>query len=544
MQANSGGSFINRQLYLPYECNSTNNASVIDSEDIVLVSPEIQQSLETRKLDVLQQKLKQYVSQTKTFQLEKVELLKQRVRARSVPCINYEEKMIQGHGSSTKGVKTYEDTRSETSDTETSEIQKLNDFQVVTNKRKRLTSPSTNHNAIKQKMEPTPTSNKFHVLGEVNTSDADAPNKESIKQNIPPFILYFVTAMPPLIKLIESCIDKNSYLIQVMNGNKVKVQVSTIDNYKLLKSVFDANNVARHTYSLEEEKKHRVVLKNMHHSTSVDDIIKELQNLGHEVTNIMNVTNRQTKEKKNLFFIDIKRNDNNNEIFKIKKFLNSVVIFEEPHKKRQLVQCKRCQCYGHTRNQCTRPFRCVKCAGNHDYRSCLKHKEDGKPATCVLCKGNHPANYKGCTVYQEILNRRMPIRNGVGLQANSKQNSSPSVRSIPNISSELKTKTSSQNYPAMHLPSTSKNGGSQTTYAQALRGNQPTFAQALVGNQNIQNTAKASIQPEIPGLNFIITAMQSMIQNQQEMIVKLTSEISLLREQLTKVLQNKNGGAF
>jgi hypothetical protein len=28
------------------------------------------------------------------------------------------------------------------------------------------------------------------------------------------------------------------------------------------------------------------------------------------------------------------------------------------------------------------------------------------PATCVLCKGDHPANYKGCTVYRNLVNIR------------------------------------------------------------------------------------------------------------------------------------------
>lgn len=47
----------------------------------------------------------------------------------------------------------------------------------------------------------------------------------------------------------------------------------------------------------------------------------------------MNVINSETREKKNIFFIDIKRKENNNEIFEIKLFLYSIVVFEEPHKK-------------------------------------------------------------------------------------------------------------------------------------------------------------------------------------------------------------------
>lgn len=270
----------------------------------------------------------------------------------------------------------------------------------------------------------------------------------------------------------------------------------------------------------------------MHHSTSTDEIKAELMELGHEVENIINFINKETQIKKNLFFIDLKRNDNNSKIFEIKRFMNSVLVFEEPHKKRELPQCKRCQCYGHTRNQCTRPYRCVKCAGDHDYRSCLKQKSDGTPAKCVLCNGSHPANYKGCTVYQEIINRKQPIRNGAGLQNQSyanqnlfrKRGTEPTVNATYQSHANPDPQSAGPNYESCRQPS----------YAKALsRGLQPAF-----------NSETFNPQPETPGFNFIIQTMQSMIQNQQEMIAKLTTEVSLLREQLTKALQNKNGGAI
>ena len=77
-----------------------------------------------------------------------------------------------------------------------------------------------------------------------------------------------------------------------------------------------------------------------------------------------------------------------------------------------IVQCKRCQNDGHTRNQCTQQFRCVKCAGTHDYRSCAKKKENGNPAKCALCDGAHPANFTGCRVYLDIVSKRYPTQNG------------------------------------------------------------------------------------------------------------------------------------
>lgn len=141
-----------------------------------------------------------------------------------------------------------------------------------------------------------------------------------------------------------------------------------------------------------------------------------LNEMGHKVVQIMNVLNRETKEPKNLFFIDLERNSNNGEVYNIKTLLHAVVRFETPNKKQIIVQCKRCQNYGHTRNQYTQQFRCVKCAGAHDYRTCEKKMADGKLAKCALCEGAHPANYKGCQVYLDIVSKRFRNYNGTALR--------------------------------------------------------------------------------------------------------------------------------
>jgi hypothetical protein len=86
--------------------------------------------------------------------------------------------------------------------------------------------------------------------------------------------------------------------------------------------------------------------------------------------------------------------------------LNAKVIFEPPHKKKEIVQCKRCQQYGHTRTYCRHPFRCVKCGKNHESTSCVK--QITTPPTCALCEGDHPANYKGCTVYKNLQRKGYP----------------------------------------------------------------------------------------------------------------------------------------
>lgn len=75
------------------------------------------------------------------------------------------------------------------------------------------------------------------------------------------------------------------------------------------------------------------------------------------------------------------------------------ISFEAPYKKREVLQCKRCQRFGHSKNQCLRPYRCVKCGKEHPTSTCTKTRDTD--ATCANCQEKHPASYKGCIKYQQ-----------------------------------------------------------------------------------------------------------------------------------------------
>lgn len=121
-----------------------------------------------------------------------------------------------------------------------------------------------------------------------------------------------------------------------------------------------------------------------------------------------NAIHNRTKTPLPIFFIDLEPSPENKNIFKVKTLYHSRVSIEEPYKRTEIVQCQRCQAYGHTRGYCSHPARCVRCAGSHESVTCSKTRETH--ATCALCGGQHPANYKGCTVYQDLQRVRRPVR--------------------------------------------------------------------------------------------------------------------------------------
>jgi hypothetical protein len=119
------------------------------------------------------------------------------------------------------------------------------------------------------------------------------------------------------------------------------------------------------------------------------------------------------------------------------------------------------------------------------------------PATCALCKGNHPANYKGCSVYRELLNaknKRTPRRSNV-------QTSRYKNDTHINIPHEVNTQNSNHN-------------------------NVPTYAQVASPNRNSNNN---NLDNKFSSFLLEFKNMFSQLLNQNSMILTmLTTVISKL----------------
>lgn len=94
--------------------------------------------------------------------------------------------------------------------------------------------------------------------------------------------------------------------------------------------------------------------------------------LGHQVRSVRNVVSRVTKQPLPMFFVDVDPQENNKEIYAITSFDNANFIIEAPKKFNDIVQCHRCQDFGHTKTYCRRTFRCVKCGLDHPTAECKK----------------------------------------------------------------------------------------------------------------------------------------------------------------------------
>ena len=172
------------------------------------------------------------------------------------------------------------------------------------------------------------TYNRFSILettGDFMNTTETVNNLHT--QRIPPTPTIFiddVIDIQTMIKSIEKDISKEDYKLKI-NNNHVKILPTNPDAYRKLTKLLKTLNANFHTYQLKQERPFRVVLRNIHHSVDLDELKFELLKLGHEVTNISNVRHRVTKNPLSLFFIDIKRKENNKEIYNDNRLMNSIV---------------------------------------------------------------------------------------------------------------------------------------------------------------------------------------------------------------------------
>lgn len=279
------------------------------------------------------------------------------------------------------------------------------DWQVVPNRKRNMSRSNSSEPKSKSAKKDQPsTSNMFDGLD--NELDNDDNSNISGSNTLsthkpPPIYIPDVNNVSSMVNKFANVISQTEFTYKALRGNQVKVSTKSVKAYRILVEYCMKKSLKFHTYQLKAERAFRVVVRNLHYSTPIDEIKKFIESKGHGVRNIMNIRSKITKSPMHLFFIDLEPAENNKEIYELKHINNAIIKIEPPRQVKELVQCYRCQQFGHTKAYCTKSYRCVKCGDEHPTAECQKSKE--APAKCFNCNLDHPASYRGCAVYQKII---------------------------------------------------------------------------------------------------------------------------------------------
>ncbi|KAE9537986.1 hypothetical protein AGLY_005958 [Aphis glycines] len=258
--------------------------------------------------------------------------------------------------------------------------------------------------------------NRFAVLAseEDNLIEPDVMGNASnaIEESIIPTQHDNSRAPPFYVQDIKNVFAFKNTLIQLtgQNGFTCKSLPSFLivhpqgrENFSTIAKHLMETDACFHTFMPSIYRPYKIVIRNLHHSTLISDISDALDELGHFISCVINIS--KNGHPLPLFFVDLKRNTNNKEVLSLSSILHTKIKVELPYRtKSGPPQCKNCQSYGHTAKYCHRPPRCIKCGKGHFSDTCTKDKSS--LATCALCSGDHTSNYKGCPKYKALLKHR------------------------------------------------------------------------------------------------------------------------------------------
>lgn len=195
----------------------------------------------------------------------------------------------------------------------------------------------------------------------------------------------------------------------------IKVQLSTSDDHRKLTAMLRSQNIPYHTFTLPEERKLRVVIRNVPVELGTDLVKEDLSQQGLPVIEVHRMIRGHTRQPFDLIMVVLDLSKEGKDIFNITTVCGlSGIVVEPPRRNGMLSQCHRCQLYGHSARNCHARPRCVKCLEDHATADCARPKANDAiksttPPSCVLCgQVGHPANYRGCPRAPRPVMRRPP----------------------------------------------------------------------------------------------------------------------------------------
>lgn len=175
-------------------------------------------------------------------------------------------------------------------------------------------------------------------------------------------------------------------------GHGVQLEPKTEDDYRNLYKALQESNKQFHAYELKSEKKLKVVLRGVLTQITEEDIKKDLTKQGYPVTK---VTRMKGQKGFPIPLVLVEIDKAYKAIFTKLEFCCGLSVQVESLRiKTEIIQCHRCQMFGHAQRNCHAEFKCMKCGDGHMSSECLKSRTTSPK--CANCGGDHLSSYIKC----------------------------------------------------------------------------------------------------------------------------------------------------
>lgn len=236
----------------------------------------------------------------------------------------------------------------------------------------------------------------------------NASNNKTKKIRVPPIILDLQPA--DLTSSLNHFKTITNDLEVRYKNKQTHLQTHSMESYTKIIANLKHNNYKFHTFTLQDDKTIKYVIKGLHEYMKVNEIMIDENITQLNASKVTQMLSNKNKHPLPMFIVEFPAKTDPAKIKAIKSVCQVIIKWEVYRKPRGPTQCKRCQLLGHAHSNCNRSARCVKCSGPHLSSEC-PHKERMDTPKCANCEGNHPANYKGCEFYKKHITNIKQQRN-------------------------------------------------------------------------------------------------------------------------------------
>lgn len=255
--------------------------------------------------------------------------------------------------------------------------------------------------------------NPFQPLAEDNDNQMEYSEyvQEVKKVKVPPVVIYsnlqnHNEALKALRKELSEDISLNC------KRNRIIIYTKNLEDYKIVREKMSAAEVPYHTYTPQSEKPVFSILKGLASNVSTLEVKTDLLEKKLKVIEVKQFVKKVTDEDGNIssrnlpiFSVQFEKETSREEIRKVKFVCFCKVTWEPPRSKAEIVQCYKCQQFGHIAKNCFKKEICAICAKEHNTTACVNPSK----IKCTNCGESHRADDRACEFHKRASKKKSSI---------------------------------------------------------------------------------------------------------------------------------------
>lgn len=321
-------------------------------------------------------------------------------------------------------------------------------------------------------------------------------------------------------KKLQSLLNESMKISYSQEG--IKYHTATRSDYDKLYSILQNENIPFYSHEPRDSKLLQVVFKGLPVNVEPSILKEELIHLSYAIEHVRQLSVSEQslngtliRKPISVWVVSLPNNEHSRTIYHLKDINHHTVKVESYKPTPHIIQCHKCQGFGHTSKRCNLQTRCVKCGDEHLFANCPSKGPDYTPK-CANCNGSHTASYGQCPVQQQ---QRTALLN--------KLRNRQEARSQPQNSIPL---WSSPDFPS--LPKARNTDNFSNTYS-----------------KHTVNSTEGSLSDSIKDIITLVKNLNisNIIKTIQSTLIRITtatdtiSKLMIIFEGITEIIQPQNG---